>query len=505
MFTFLMALLSTQTAYASSKAGEATVKEGYTTTIELASTYQRTLQQSTVLSYNWRSDNTDYVIVTYSNKNQATIKGINPTKSCRVYYFCSYLIDGFYRTFDFYYDITVTAATVYVTKVELSHSSATLEEGETLLLNEYVYPANATNRHVNWSTSKAAVATVNSYGLVTAKSEGTATISCYAADGSGCHATCRITVKAAEVMPTSISLNTSKEELNEGETLQLNAIITPDEATNTRLTWISDNPSIATVSANGLVSAIKEGSANIIVTTANNLAAVCTITVTTQKPATTTDWSGSYTVSSSHITSNPSIEYADNFGMEIEYNGKEYLITSMFGENIARYNDGGLILKDNGDGTATIDISYYNVLKYTNYDSPLYALYVYNEATEEWIDTWTLTMNDDGSISVQDFHVVTFTWVEENEIWDNGKAEALYYDMIANINDNTNAIYDTNMEKITISTENKSIVLSEMTEVSVYHTNGTLIYSRSTRQIDNLQPGIYIVRFGKQSTKVVIR
>ena len=55
--------------------------------------------------------------------------------------------------------------------------------------------SNAANTAVTWKSSNTKVATVNSRGKVTAKSPGTATITCIAKDGSGQKATCKITVR----------------------------------------------------------------------------------------------------------------------------------------------------------------------------------------------------------------------------------------------------------------------------------------------------------------------
>ena len=61
----------------------------------------------------------------------------------------------------------------------------------------------------------------------------------------------------------SISLSKSTLELTVGEEFTLEAAIMPDNATNKELTWTSDNEAVATVSAEGVVKAIKAGTANI--------------------------------------------------------------------------------------------------------------------------------------------------------------------------------------------------------------------------------------------------
>lgn len=82
-----------------------------------------------------------------------------------------------------------------VTGVTISQTSATLADGETLDLNATVAPSNASNKSVSWTSSNTSVATVNSSGLVTAQSAGSATITVTTADGNKT-ATCAITVSS---------------------------------------------------------------------------------------------------------------------------------------------------------------------------------------------------------------------------------------------------------------------------------------------------------------------
>jgi uncharacterized protein YjdB len=59
---------------------------------------------------------------------------------------------------------------------------------------------------------------------------------------------------------TSITLNTPRTILIPGNTEQLRATVTPSNATNQTVIWESDDPSIATVDENGLVTAVWSGS-----------------------------------------------------------------------------------------------------------------------------------------------------------------------------------------------------------------------------------------------------
>ena len=91
-----------------------------------------------------------------------------------------------------------TPSTIYVSSITLVPSSLSIEVGKGQSLQAIVYPDNATNKSVMWSSSNTSVATVSSDGYVYAKSEGTATITWTANDGSGVSARCTIAVTAPQ-------------------------------------------------------------------------------------------------------------------------------------------------------------------------------------------------------------------------------------------------------------------------------------------------------------------
>ena len=85
-----------------------------------------------------------------------------------------------------------------------------------------------------------------------------------------------------EVQATGISINHSQMNLMIGSSSQLIATVMPDSTTNKVVTWASNAPTVATVNANGLVSALGVGTATITATTTDgsNLSASCVVTVT---------------------------------------------------------------------------------------------------------------------------------------------------------------------------------------------------------------------------------
>ena len=82
-----------------------------------------------------------------------------------------------------------------------------------------------------------------------------------------------------EGSPTGISLNKTSLSLYKGESYNLKATVTPDDATDKTVTWKSSNTSVATVS-NGKVIAKSTGTTTITAKTSNGKIATCKITVT---------------------------------------------------------------------------------------------------------------------------------------------------------------------------------------------------------------------------------
>ena len=66
---------------------------------------------------------------------------------------------------------------------------------------------------------------------------------------------------------TGVDITEEDQSIKVEETLQLTVVVTPEDADNKAITWESDNPDVATVSEDGLVTALSKGVANITVTT----------------------------------------------------------------------------------------------------------------------------------------------------------------------------------------------------------------------------------------------
>ncbi|MBQ3814176.1 MAG: Ig-like domain-containing protein, partial [Bacteroidales bacterium] len=171
--------------------------------------------------------------------------------------------------------VTINQLHVSVGSIILNKTSLFLVEGDSETLVATVQPDNASNKTVTWSSSDESIATVNEQGKVTAVKEGYATITAKAEDKT---AECQVTVSKREIPVSSIVLNTNNVEMIEGESVRLVATVSPANATNASITWSSSNEAVATVDQQGLVTALKEGAAD-ITAQAGDKTATCKVQV----------------------------------------------------------------------------------------------------------------------------------------------------------------------------------------------------------------------------------
>lgn len=178
------------------------------------------------------------------------------------------------------FTVTVTKKVIKVTKISLSASTLLTKVGRTEKITATVTPTNADNRAVTWSSSAPTVASVDQSGNIIAKSVGNATITVKAKDGSGVTATCWVNV--TDIKVTGITLNKTTLNIKTGATEQLTAKVQPTDATNSKVTWSSNNKDVAEVDQTGMITAKKEGSAVITVTAqdGSGKTATCQVNVT---------------------------------------------------------------------------------------------------------------------------------------------------------------------------------------------------------------------------------
>jgi uncharacterized protein YjdB len=154
---------------------------------------------------------------------------------------------------------TVTAANIAVSGVTVT-STASVGVNNSTTLVAAVQPANATNKTLTWSTSDAGIVSVSQSGVLTGVSPGTATVTVTTQDGAK---TANSVVTVSNVLITSVTLNKPSATVGVGDTTSIKAAIAPANASNKTVVWSSSNPSVATVNATGIVTAVAVGSATI--------------------------------------------------------------------------------------------------------------------------------------------------------------------------------------------------------------------------------------------------
>ncbi len=179
-------------------------------------------------------------------------------------------------------DTTIVAHCEVVVKKRLIESIVVepsplkMDRGETLLVTALIAPINATEKNLIWTIEDPQVAQVDTLGNVKAIAGGITILKATAKDGSGVYDTCQVIVM---VPIEKIELDTNQIILKTNDTYELSATITPKDATNKTLVWISSDTTIVTVK-DGNVKAVADGIATITVTTEDGaLEATCKVIV----------------------------------------------------------------------------------------------------------------------------------------------------------------------------------------------------------------------------------
>ncbi len=129
------------------------------------------------------------------------------------------------------------------------------------------------NKTVTWTSSNPTVAKVDK-GVVTALANGEAIITAKCGEFS---AECKVTVK--DIPVTSVKLDKTSIELGKGATAVVKATLLPEDHTyNGNITWTSSNTAVATVSANGMITAVSGGNA-IITAQVGTVKTTCSVRV----------------------------------------------------------------------------------------------------------------------------------------------------------------------------------------------------------------------------------
>ena len=169
--------------------------------------------------------------------------------------------------------VTVAEDGLRAASLMLSAGTLELTEGKTATLTATMLPTSIPQSSIVWTSSNEEAAVVDG-GVVTARAAGAAIIR---ASVGGKTASCTVTVKAARVPVSSVTLDRSTLELSVDGTARLTATVRPENADDRTVVWQSSREDVATVSG-GIVRGVAEGSA-LISATAGGVKAECRVTV----------------------------------------------------------------------------------------------------------------------------------------------------------------------------------------------------------------------------------
>ena len=174
-----------------------------------------------------------------------------------------------------YCSVTVTQK---ATDLAFINAPETIGIGEKRTLNTVITPSYATAKLIKYTSSNNAVATVSARGVVSAVGKGKCKITAVTTDGSNISASFNLNViQNVE----NISLDSETKDIRENTSVKLKTTVTPTNATIKKVTYLSSNTNVASVSADGVILGKNKGSCKIYVTS-NDGSAVrkyCTVNV----------------------------------------------------------------------------------------------------------------------------------------------------------------------------------------------------------------------------------
>ena len=154
---------------------------------------------------------------------------------------------------------------IEVERIELSLDKTTINKGEKIKLKIDIYPSDAVDKTLKFSSNNTKVANVSSDGYIVGLSSGTAQITAKASNGI----TSSIDINVYSPV-TDIILAAENCTIQVDSIFKITATVLPEDANNKDISYKSENEDIASVDENGNIKGISEGETNIIVSGEDN-------------------------------------------------------------------------------------------------------------------------------------------------------------------------------------------------------------------------------------------
>ena len=144
-----------------------------------------------------------------------------------------------------------------VSSIKLSDTNVNINlDAKSIQLRAIVYPENALNKEVKWTSSNTSIASVSENGLVRLIKPGEVTIIATSVDNPNVMELCNITI---EIPVETVALDDKETTIYVGQSKRLNYTVMPLNASRNAVTWTSTNPNVANVDATGRVTAKQVG------------------------------------------------------------------------------------------------------------------------------------------------------------------------------------------------------------------------------------------------------
>ena len=221
---------------------------------------------------------------------------------------------------------------VQIEKINLSASNTTMKKGDSQKLNVEIYPEDAKNHEIEFTSSNTKVLTVDNSGTVLAVGNGTAKITAKAKENS--------VLSSLEIQVytpvTDLELNVEQLTMQEGDSFIIIPSIYPIDASNQNVKYSVENQTIAQVSSDGKITGKSQGTTTVTVTTEDgNITKTITVNVVQRIGEDEINWDSSLKVENSMVigwdVAKMTVEQIKNkiqtaYTIEI-YNSKNELLT----------------------------------------------------------------------------------------------------------------------------------------------------------------------------------
>ena len=221
---------------------------------------------------------------------------------------------------------------VQIEKINLSASNTTMKKGDSQKLNVEIYPEDAKNHEIEFTSSNTKVLTVDNSGTVLAVGNGTAKITAKAKENS---VSSSLEIQVYTPV-TDLELNVEQLTIQEGDSFIIIPSIYPIDASNQNVKYSVENQTIAQVTSDGKIIGKSQGTTTVTVTTEDgNITKTITINVVQRIGEDEINWDSSLKVENSMVTgwdaTKMTVEQIKNkiqtaYTIEI-YNSKNELLT----------------------------------------------------------------------------------------------------------------------------------------------------------------------------------